>query len=187
MISLRSPRQTWSVFSRIGTMEKGKTMFKTFFEKVPVKDGDVLINYTSSVKDATLERLYRYSISRFDTSVIVAEQEGFKTLADARHAAWSNLGKMIKLFSSRPVNGIDEKVITGISSSDYHQTYGTNTPPPKPSNIKPKKPPKGYVEKCGKKSSAPTPNVESPMPLWVHKVMKHLKDNPRGPKKRPNP
>ncbi len=71
-------------------------MLKTFFEKVPLKDGDVLVNYTSAVKDATLERLYRYTISRFDTDKIITGAEDFVSLIQARNAAWSNLGRMVE-------------------------------------------------------------------------------------------
>ena len=71
-------------------------MMKTFFERVSIERGDVLINYTSAVKDATLRRCYRYTISHFETSEILGAQSGFVSLIQARNSAWSNLGMLIE-------------------------------------------------------------------------------------------
>lgn len=136
-------------------------MLKTFFEKVPVKDGDVLVNYTSAVKDATLERLYRYTISRFDTSKVIAEQDGFTSLIQARVAAWNNLGKMIKPLTPVACHDNDRDVIEELEQnehtplaplyntiydgppSEYEREHGEPLPKPPP-NIEPLDFPEGY-------------------------------------------
>lgn len=70
---------------------------KTFFEKIPLNTGvTIFVNYLSAVVDASLERKWAFTARQMDAEdEIIAAQEDFLSLADARHSAWSLFGDLV--------------------------------------------------------------------------------------------
>lgn len=101
---------------------------KTFFEKIPLKEGrTVLVNYTSSVTDATLERKWRYTVSYFNEKTQSFGQRRFTCLAQARVACWNNLKNQILPLKPIAASETDDEAIEEILNAE--ELYDAQHPP----------------------------------------------------------